>query len=116
MQLNKTDGSMVMCWVAALMIAAALVCAMVAQSGLKLLTTTSEEVTAVASVLESVSGLRSLLISFSYQCNLSQENWIAALNTSLGLLFLVSMLGFALLLALVAQIRKNRRLMLRLKS
>lgn len=105
---------MFMCWVAAAVIAAALVFAMVVQSNLKLLTKTSEEVSAVAALLESVTGLRSLLISFSHQCNLSQESWIGALNTSLGLLFMVSMLGVALLLALVAQLRKNRRLMLRI--
>ncbi|MFT5722406.1 MAG: hypothetical protein ACI9W6_002735 [Motiliproteus sp.] len=116
MHLKKTDGSMVVCGIAAVVILAALVFGMAVQDGLTALTQSSKEISAVANLLESVSGLRSLLISFSYRCSLSQDNWIEALNTALGLLFMVSMLGLALLLALVLQFRKNRRLTLRLQS
>lgn len=107
---------MLLCWIIAAVIATALISGMVVQSDLNVLTQTSEEINAVAGLLDSVSGLRSLLVSFSNQCSLVQDNWIGALNTALGLLFLVSMLGFALVLLLAAQIRKNKRLSLRLNK
>ncbi|MFT6916128.1 MAG: hypothetical protein ACJAWL_002445 [Motiliproteus sp.] len=116
MRETKITGSMVVCGIVAVVILAAMVSGMAVQDDLKLLTQSSDEITAVAGLLDSASGLRNLLLSFSYQCSLSQDSWIGALSTALGLMFMVSILGLALLLALVLQLRKNRRLTQRLMN
>ena len=116
MAVKKTDGPILLCWIIAVVIVVALTTGMVVQSGLNELTQASGEINSVASVLDSVTGLRSLLISFSNQCSMSQESWTGALNTALGLLFLVSILGLGLLLALASEIKKNRRLTSRLNN
>lgn len=114
MYINKRGGAMLWCWGAGFAIVSALVVALSAQSGLDVLTNTSAELNSIAYLLDSPGELRSLLLSFSNQCSQAQEDWLGALNTCLGLMFLLSLLAFALLIALVVQIKKNKRLTLRL--
>ncbi|MEH6471270.1 MAG: hypothetical protein V7752_08470 [Halopseudomonas sp.] len=114
MRAKKTNGTMMLCWIAGVVIVVALFSAMYVHSSLTVLSKTSSEINSVAAILDSVSGLRSLLISFSNQCNVAQENWLGALNTSLGLMFLVCLAGMALLVTLVAQFKLNRRLTARI--
>ena len=92
---------MLFCWLAGILMAVALITAMSVYNDLDLLKKASDEINSVAALLDSVTGLRSLMFSF-------------ALDISLGLMFLVSVLGFILLAMLVVQIKKNRQLHQRL--
>tara|TARA_R110002167_G_scaffold30636_3_gene101228 strand:- start:13308 stop:13667 length:360 start_codon:yes stop_codon:yes gene_type:complete len=114
MRNKKRDGMMLFCWLAGILMAVALITAMSVYNDLDLLKRASDEINSVAALLDSVTGLRSLMFSFSTQCLLAQENWAGALDISLGLMFLVSVLGFILLAMLVVQIKKNRQLHQRL--
>ncbi|MEH6824463.1 MAG: hypothetical protein V7629_11190 [Motiliproteus sp.] len=114
--MKKNDGAMLWCWGAGVAIVGALIAALSVRGGLNILTQTSAEINSIATLLDSARGLRSLLIAFSNQCSQAQESWLGALNTSLGLMFLVCLLAFVLLIALVVQINKNRRLTLRLSK
>jgi hypothetical protein len=116
MSKNRTNGPFVLCWVSGLVLIAVLLAAMFARSDLKVLTETAAEINSVAAVLDSPSGLRSLLISFSNQCSLAQERWLGALDMSLWLITLACMTGFILLVTLALQLRINRQLNKRVRQ
>ena len=114
MKTKQTDGAVALCWVAGVLLTVALMLAMYVRSGLDQLRQTSSEIESVARVLDSASSLRSLLMSFSNQCNVAQESWLGALDAGLGLMFLACLAGFTLLATLAVQLKTNRRLQRRI--
>lgn len=116
MKKKQADGAVALCWISGVLLTVVLLLAMYARSGLARLGQTASEIESVAQVLNSVSGLRSLLLSFSTQCRVAQESWLGALDMGLGLMFLACMIGFALLAMLAAQLKTNRRLQRRVQQ
>ena len=114
MQQKRLNGPVIFCWFSGAVFGLCLVAAMIVNGGLDTLSQTSSEVSSVASRLDSVSGLRSLLISFSNQCTQAQESWSAALTSTMGIVFLCCLVGFALVATLAVQVSINRKQALRL--
>jgi TRAP-type C4-dicarboxylate transport system permease small subunit len=106
---QKLNGSLIFCWFSAAVLVICLVSALVVGSGLDTLSQTSSEVSSVASRLDSVSGLRGLLISFSNQCEIAQQSWSKGVTVSMGLVFLSCLIGFALIATLAVQLSLNRK-------
>ncbi len=113
---NKINGPLVLCWISGSLLIVVLLVAMFVRSDLSILTESAAEISSVATLLDSPSGLRSLLISFSNQCSLAQESWLVVLDMNLWLITLACMTGFALLVALAMQIRINRQLNLQMRK
>ena len=107
---KKIEGPIVLCWIAAVVTVIASVTAMIARSGLSDVTQTAREVGSVTSRLDSVSSIRSLVVSFSEQCRIAQQNWIGAADVGLGMLFLLVLVCIALIATLAVQVKANRRL------
>ena len=107
---KNSEGPLVLCWIAAALITIALGVAAYVRSSLSELGQTANEINSVATILDSLSGLRSLVISFANQCSVAQESWLGAANTLMGILFLISLVGIALLATLAVQVKLNRKL------
>ncbi len=116
MKTKQTDGAVAMCWVAGVLLSLAMLMAIYVRNGLSLLGQTSAEIESVAQVLDSASGLRSLLMSFSNQCSVAQDSWLGALDTSLGLIFMICLVGFTLVATLAVQLKTNRQLQRRIQK
>jgi hypothetical protein len=116
MKAKQTDGAVALCWLSGVVLAVALVVTMYVSRGLDQLGQTSAEIESVARVLDSASGLRLLLMSFSNQCSVAQQNWQGALDIGFGLMFLVCLVGFALIATLAVQLKTNRRLQRRIEQ
>lgn len=109
MQQKRLNGPVIFCWFSGAVFGLCLMTAMIVNSSLDTLSQTSGEVSSVASRLDSVSGLRSLLLSFSSQCTQAQESWSGALTSTMGIVFLCCLVGFALVATLAVQVSMNRK-------
>ncbi|WP_114695406.1 hypothetical protein [Motiliproteus coralliicola] len=114
MATKRVEGPVLLCWIAGVVTVLALVAAMVLRSGLEEVGRTSSEINSVVAQLESLSSIRGLVISLSEQCSYAQQSWISVLDTSLGMLFLVSLVAIALTATLAVQVKLNRKLSARL--
>lgn len=113
---KRIEGPIILCWISGLVTGLALLLAMVLRNGLEEVGRTSSEINSVASQLDSINSIRGLVVSLSEQCRMAQESWVMVVDTSLGLLFLVSLVAIALILALVGQLKLNRQLKANLRD
>ncbi|MEH6649377.1 MAG: hypothetical protein V7707_05035 [Motiliproteus sp.] len=116
MKNSKVDGVKALCWISGVMLSVILLVAIVSRSGLETLAKTSAEIESVASLLDSITGLRSLLLSFSNQCTLAQQSWQSTLDTNQGLVFVACGTGLMLVAALAMQLKTTRSLQRRIQQ
>lgn len=116
MKNSKLDGGKTLCWVGGVMLSVTLLVAIVSRSNLETLAKTSTEIESVAGILDSITGLRSLLLSFANQCTMAQDSWQSALDINLGLIFVACCTGLMLVAALAMQLKTNRSLQRRIEQ
>jgi len=107
---RKDSTALLLCGTAVLLMLAALLTTSFMASSIEPVGKSARELLRVADQLDSVASIRTILFSYSQQFSVAEASLNRALSTALGFLTLGSLLVVALVVALMSQIRRVRRL------